>query len=151
VTRSLRLAATLASLDSVAEYAADLALLAGFAEADAYRLRLVLDEVFTNIATHGQDGASGGEVELAGATRNGQVVLTVTDWCRPFDPRCPGVAAPAAPPAGADCEPGGYGLILLRRLADSLDYQRADDQNRTTIVLRPAGQSTVDGGGGGTV
>jgi anti-sigma regulatory factor (Ser/Thr protein kinase) len=170
-TRTLLIAATLSSLDSVAEYAAELAAQAGFAESDAYRLRLVLDELFTNIATHGRDGpASRDEVEVTGTACDGEVVLTVADWCRPFDPRCHSAAEPPAdsaaeppadavaePPADAVAEPpadagyrlGGYGLILLRQLADSVDYQRTGCQNRTTIVLRQAGRSTVDGGGVG--
>jgi anti-sigma regulatory factor (Ser/Thr protein kinase) len=186
-TRTLLIAATLSSLDSVAEYAAELAAQAGFAESDAYRLRLVLDELFTNIATHGRDGpASRDEVEVTGTACDGEVVLTVADWCRPFDPRChsaaeppadaaaepgadaaaePGADSAAEPPADSAAEPpadsaaeppadagyrlGGYGLILLRQLADSVDYQRTGCQNRTTIVLRQAGRSTVDGGGVG--
>jgi serine/threonine-protein kinase RsbW len=144
------LPATLSSLASVAQYSAELAAAADFAESDAYRLRLALDELFTNIAVHGQDGAAPSEVEMAGTARNGKVVLEVTDWCRPFDPVSHRRGEPEQEQSGLDeRQLGGHGLMLLRQMTERLDYQRLGDANRTTIVVQVRRASAVGADGEG--
>jgi anti-sigma regulatory factor (Ser/Thr protein kinase) len=89
-----------------------------------YALRLCLEEVLANIVMHGDNGATPIEIDLA--LTADEVVMTVSDGGRPFDPSLP--AAPGAPDAI-----GGHGLTLIRSYASRLDYRRQRDGNRLEL------------------
>jgi anti-sigma regulatory factor (Ser/Thr protein kinase) len=146
---TLRLPASLAALEIVADYAAGLAAVAGFTERDSYRLRLILDELVTNVATHGAaDGGDPGQIELTGSATPGWVVLELVDHLRRFDP-----VGYQPPRTGAGTEPGipgrlgGYGLVLVRRAADALEYHRTGDANCTTVLVVRERPGAADAGG----
>jgi len=155
--RRLRVTATLSSLSCVAEYAAQLASVAGLATADAYRLRLALDELFTNIAMHGGGRAEAGdlEIEMVGSADEGRVELEITDRCRPFDPVQGRRDRPRSGCRPSGEQLGGLGLVLLHQITDQLTYRRIGDENHTTLVVRAGSaaadfpnEGTPDGAGG---
>src|SRR5436190_23320656 len=44
--------------------------------------------------------------------------------------------SPSTPPAAwAEARGGGYGLVVIRRLARSMRYERVGDRNRLTLVF----------------
>lgn len=127
--------------DLVAKVAAD----AGLATAQAYRLRLAVDELATNIATHGYHGAVGRlDVEAGGDTD--WVWLRLEDDAPPFDPR------PHCVPPSTGGEPrlGGYGIFLAISGVDRFAYDHVGGRNRSTLSMhRQAGTADgpVDDGG----
>jgi anti-sigma regulatory factor (Ser/Thr protein kinase) len=126
---SLTVPATVTALGRVATYAAELAARAGFTEPDGYRLRLILEELVTNVATHGATGPAQSAIELAGMAAPGQVWLQVCDRERPFD----SVRAALDDPDG---RLGGYGQVLVRAAADELEYRWTSGGNVTTVLVR---------------
>ena len=102
---------------------------------------LSLDEVVSNIVTHGYRGDASGRITVRLALESDHVRLEIRDEAAPFDP------LGAAPPdfqVSADARPpGGLGVYLARALTDSMEYERAGGENRlrlTRALRRPASE-----------
>jgi len=103
---------------------------AGFARDDALRLRLVLEELFTNTVHHGHGGDSDQPVDVALDVMPGQIRLTYEDTAPAFDPRTPPAQRPAE-----ERSVGQLGLALVRSMARELSYERIGDRNRLSLLL----------------
>jgi serine/threonine-protein kinase RsbW len=106
----------------------------GFPETALYETVLVLDELVTNIVSHGigSDETAPITVELSYAA--GTLSVTLSDPGRPFDP----CSAPV-PDTDAALEHrkiGGLGVHLARTLMDSLSYRYDGKRNHTMLVKR---------------
>jgi anti-sigma regulatory factor (Ser/Thr protein kinase) len=101
------------------------------------RLDLCLNELLANVIEHGGAGARSAPVCLQlWLERDGDLrraCLLVSDAGSPFDPLG---HRPGPPPRSlADAEPGGLGLVLLRRFADELRYERSQDRNELVVSI----------------
>ncbi len=105
---------------------------------DALRLRLVVEELFTNTVEHGGDAASWIEIDLVRKDM-ATIALDVVDDGAPFDPR-PFTDAGSPVAAEADAAPvrvGGIGLKLVGRWCSRIDYVRdPSGRNRVRLELR---------------
>ena len=90
---------------------------------DLQTLRLLVSELVTNAVRHGGD--SDEPVELH-ATWNSEVRVEVTDHGDGFTPH---------PRTGAVDDPGGFGLLLVGRLADQWGVE-TNDATRVWFVLQ---------------
>jgi serine/threonine-protein kinase RsbW len=130
----LRLRPEVSELGRLSEAIRDFALKTNLDPLAALRLTTALDEVVTNVITHGRVPADGRiEVRLV---RNGSgVTATVEDGGPAFDPL--GEAPP--PDLGASVEErpiGGLGLHIVRGLAHELVYARTRaGRNRLRLKL----------------
>lgn len=104
---------------------------AGLERADLLRLTLVLEELFVNTVVHGHGGDSGASVRLTLDPQPRGIVVSYEDQGPRFDPS----AGPDEAPDVRDGPPGGFGLVLVRRLSSELAYSRAGDANRITFVI----------------
>jgi serine/threonine-protein kinase RsbW len=96
-----------------------------------YNIELVLEETLSNLISHGRPDAREHRIDLGVEVLPDRVLLSFEDDGPAFDPRR--AVAPAAP-ASIDRTPiGGRGLLLVRRAACSIDYERAGGRNRLTI------------------
>lgn len=92
---------------------------------------LVLNEVLTNLGTHGacRDRAA----RIAIVVEPDKVMGEIVDAGPPFDPRqAPDPAFDLAP---GDRPIGGLGLYLVRKLSSALEYARRNDQNYTSFAI----------------
>ena len=107
---------------------------AGVADAAVLDLRLVAEDVLTNVTKYGHD--DGGEhwvlVRLTLAPE--EVTLEFADDGRPFDP----IAAQRAFLAAPAPEPGtgGLGIHLALSLVDAAQYERRGSENVLTLRKR---------------
>ncbi len=133
----------LESLEAIGQFVLRAAGEAGLDKKAAYRLRLAVDEIATNIIVHGYEEAGRqGPVALWSELDEGELRVCLEDSALPFDPHA------ARTPAGLDRpleerEIGGLGVFLALRGVDDLRYERAGDANRNTIVVhrpKPAAQ-----------
>jgi anti-sigma regulatory factor (Ser/Thr protein kinase) len=95
-------------------------------------LRLVAEEILTNVAKYAHDDGGPHEVRMRLALEAGAATLEFSDDGRPFDPL-------AAPPPDGDAREGGLGLPLVRALVDDAAYTRRDSWNVLTLRKRLPG------------
>jgi serine/threonine-protein kinase RsbW len=96
---------------------AEIAARNGFTEADAHDLSLALNEACANAHAHAYRGRTDGRIDLRVEAGPGHVRLTVRDYGIPFDP------SKYAPPDLDRAREGGYGVYLIRKLMDEVEYR----------------------------
>lgn len=95
----------------------------------------VLEELFTNVVSYGYDGAGGHSVEITLALGDGQLLITMEDDARAFDPVT--FAEPELDGPIEERSIGGLGIHLVRSLMDRMEYSRLESgRNRVTMALR---------------
>jgi anti-sigma regulatory factor (Ser/Thr protein kinase) len=104
----------------------------------AEQLVLCLHEVLANIIAHGGASALAAPIALALEFRTDidgiQAIVTVSDAGKAFDPRS---VPQRTPPRTLDeAEPGGMGLVMIRRCADWLGYRYDGGRNHFTFGVR---------------
>jgi anti-sigma regulatory factor (Ser/Thr protein kinase) len=111
---------------------------AGLGTGDALRLRLILEELFTNTVHHGHGGDSDRVVEIALDIAPARIALTYEDEAPAFDPRTAATSdEPLASPDDGDTRPvGQQGLVLVRGMAREITYERREGRNRIGLSLR---------------
>lgn len=139
-TADLHLPADLSRLPELAAFAGERARLARMDATAAGRLRLILEELFVNVCTHGngnkgvRDERCRVDVHCELQEQDGMLHTTFSDTAPAFDPL-------AGPPPGNRLSPledlplGGQGLHLVRTLAQEPRYARIDGRNIVTFSL----------------
>jgi serine/threonine-protein kinase RsbW len=99
-----------------------------------YNAELVFEEITANIIAHGAPDGHELEVCVTLEACDDSIVLTFEDNGVPFDPR--NRADPLPQKSLDEARIGGYGLVLVRRAARSIEYLRtAEGRNRLTVRL----------------
>jgi serine/threonine-protein kinase RsbW len=119
---------------AIAELTGDVAKFLRGAGVDAravHHVALVIEEILTNVATHG--GSPDAQASVALEVQPDRVSGEIGDCGNPFDPRSgpePDITAPLE-----ERRVGGLGLHLVRKLTSALDYRRDGKQNRTAFSI----------------
>ena len=109
---------------------------AGLAEDAVSELRVVAEEVLTNIAKYAYAPGARPAVEMSFAFDDAAAIVELRDRGRPVDPH-----AEPPPDLGAPLEQrpvGGLGLTLVRALVDEVRYVRDGPTNLLRVVKRRA-------------
>jgi anti-sigma regulatory factor (Ser/Thr protein kinase) len=107
---------------------------AGLPEPTVLDLRVVAEEILTNVAKYAFEPGTTAAAELALSRTETDVVLEFRDGGRPFDPL-------AEPPPDLDAPlqerpVGGLGLSLVHALVDDVRYAREGPTNVLRLVKR---------------
>jgi serine/threonine-protein kinase RsbW len=97
---------------------------------------LALEEVFTNIVTHGSPGGARREVAVSLHLEAGELAMTIEDDGPEFNPLTlplPDLEAPLA-----ERPVGGQGVSLLRQMMGTVTYRRVGSLNQLTMTKRIA-------------
>ena len=108
-------------------------------DATVLELRLVAEEVLTNVAKYGHDDGREHSARLRLEVAAGLVVLEFVDDGRPFDPLA--AKAPDLELPSGERPVGGLGIHLLRSLVDAVAYARVGSTNVLTVRKRVAGNA----------
>ena len=122
-----RIANRLAELDALAVGLRTYCLAAGMTEGDAEEVRLVIEEADTNTIRHGYSDGNPHEIILRAAVDAGRLTLEIEDDAAAFDPltrTLPDLTLPVE-----EKPIGGLGILLVRTLMDSVEYQRVGNRN----------------------
>jgi serine/threonine-protein kinase RsbW len=103
----------------------------GVEDRATHHTALVLNEVLTNLGTHG--GCRDRVAKIAVVVEPDTVKGEIVDAGPPFDPR-------SAPDPAFDVTPserpiGGLGLHLVKKLSSDLEYTRRNDRNHTSFAI----------------
>lgn len=123
----LEVPAVMDEMDHITDFASNAAIQAGMSKRETKRLRLAIEEAAANVVNY--SGAT--SIRLTTAVDNGQLVLTISDDGQHFNPASattPDLSIPAD-----QRPPGGMGIVLLRQMTTSLDYQYLSGRNVLTI------------------
>ncbi len=100
-----------------------------------YLMRLVIEEIATNIVKYGYTDANRDVIQLDCACAEGTLRISIRDRGAPFDPR------DQPDPDLSDADPtsrmiGGLGLYFVREFADELAYTHdtASGWNQLTVI-----------------
>lgn len=97
---------------------------------DSHRVRLGLHELLVNIRRHAYRGEVG-PISVSMTTSAGGLCVMVTDWGCGL-PDLPDGATPRV------SEVGGYGLAIIHRVFDEVDYRRAWGRNEWVLTVHAA-------------
>jgi anti-sigma regulatory factor (Ser/Thr protein kinase) len=131
---SLRLPAELTSLEQVARCVLEHAERAGLSAEAAYRLRLAVDELATNVVMHGYRGRPG-ELRLSTGTDQQTAWVRLEDDAPCFDPSA-GCLLPHAELPLSQRPVGGLGIHLALTALDGFSHSYTDGHNTSTLVIR---------------
>ena len=110
----------------------------GVAPGDTLRLALVLEELFTNTVMHGHRRDCDAPVLIGVQASATHLHLHYADDAPSFDPLHYLKTAPPEPDLERE-RPGGWGLHLVARMAERIDYAHVDGFNQLRLALRRDG------------
>jgi anti-sigma regulatory factor (Ser/Thr protein kinase) len=99
-----------------------------------YLVLLAIEELVTNCIDYGYDDAAEHTIVIELGLDDATLIMTVIDDGHAFDPLA--AAAPDPSLAPERRTPGGLGIHMLRKLSDSMQYERRDRMNRLTLTKR---------------
>jgi serine/threonine-protein kinase RsbW len=108
---------------------------AGVDPSTSFDLHLALEEACCNVIDHAYEG-QGGELNVGFETHDRDVILTVRDHGRAFDPDA--VAVPDLSMPLEDRPIGGLGLHMMRQVMDDLQFSFSDTGNTLIMLKRDA-------------
>jgi serine/threonine-protein kinase RsbW len=133
--QSLLVTGNLDSLSDIGHFVNAAAAQAGLDKKIAYRLRLAVDEIATNIIVHGYDEAGlTGDVLVIAEMDAQALTIVLEDTSPPFDPRNLGRPDQIDRPA-EDRPIGGLGIYLTIENVDKFDYEFVENRNRNIFVV----------------
>lgn len=132
----LTLPARMESLEPLQAFAASKAEEAGASFALLPRIELVLEELLVNVFHYAYPEDAPGDVILECRLQGDEFVLSIVDHGREFNPLDTDHADTSLDIDDRDI--GGLGIHLVRKMVDSITYERTLQANRLTFSFRLA-------------
>ena len=127
---SIALCSVTAELSRLLAFAEAFARDCGFADDERARLLIILEELFTNVATHSNAQSVAATLGLS----RGRLTIDFVDDGPPFDPLThpgPDLDAPSE-----ERPIGGLGIAIVRGLVDKARYRREGSRNHLRLARR---------------
>jgi anti-sigma regulatory factor (Ser/Thr protein kinase) len=121
----------------IASYVMTAASQAGLDKKAAYKLRLAVDEVATNIILHGYEEAGlAGDLSLEASLDAQKLTLVIEDQALPYDPTQHQLPSQQdlAQSLNERTE-GGLGIYLVLEGVDQFLYERSENLNRNIFIM----------------
>ena len=94
-------------------------------------MRLAVEEAVVNVIEYAYPKGTKGEVNIRAASDGHKLEFIITDSGIPFNPT--EVTAADTTLSAEERPVGGLGILLVRELMDSINYERIDGKNVLTI------------------
>ncbi len=136
VARALEVAADPRELERLATFAAVAAREVGFSEQVSRRVELAVDEACSNVIEHAYAGKPGTIRLSVNIIPQHELIVTVIDHGKPFDPSVINEYVPVT--SMAEVKVGGLGLYLMKKVMDSVrfEFDIPGVGNRLTMTKR---------------
>lgn len=129
---SLVLKNDLAELENLGRHIEKFCKLHNLNRKNTFELNLVLDEVFTNIVSHGLNNQKEHLIKIDIQIMSNNLTIRIEDHGKPFDPTA--IAKSNLECSLEDRQIGGLGLHLVNHIMNSIIYKRTGDKN--VLILR---------------
>jgi len=130
--------ARFAAVSDTADFAVGFCERNGVSRQVASRLRLIIEELFTNSIEHGYRAESDTPIRVELAMIDGCPVLKYEDSAPRYDPLTRVSALASSDVAPLDASPvDGLGIFLIGKLAYGARHAYEDGYNRLWVVMRP--------------
>lgn len=100
-----------------------------------FQLNLALDEAMANSVNYAYPKGQEGMVTLVAQREGDNLVFDLIDQGEPFDPTKEGKPVDITLPA-QDRPIGGLGIFLIKKMMDSVSYERRGDRNVLTMIKK---------------
>jgi anti-sigma regulatory factor (Ser/Thr protein kinase) len=136
--KTLTVSGTLDSLGEIAKYVMQAAEAASLDKKSAYKLRLAVDEIATNIIIHGYEEAGlTGKIDLSAEIDDSTLTICIEDTGAKYDPnRTLVVKEKELTKPLAERPIGGLGVYLAIQGVDKYLYERIGNRNRNIFVVK---------------
>jgi len=117
----LRVTSDMKNLSAVSDFVSAFARESALNEDDTFALQMATDEACANVIEHAYGGRPDGTVSIDCWLANDEVILTIRDRGRPFDPKVvprPDMTAPLD-----KRHEGALGLYLMEKLMDVVQFE----------------------------
>jgi serine/threonine-protein kinase RsbW len=132
----LTVTGSLDSLSAIRAYVDRAAAEAGLDRRAAYRLRLAVDEIATNIVNYGYERANrSGDILVRATLDEAWLTVALEDSGVPYDPTAHALPSDLDAPL-ADRPIGGLGIFLTQIGVDDFRYEHRDGHNVNAFVMR---------------
>ena len=122
----------LTELDALCEHLSAFCQSCGVSKRQTFEINLALDELFTNIISHGFKDGDEHHVHINCVNEYGVLKITIEDDGIPFNPT--DAPHPNLKCAFKDREIGGLGIHLIRSYMDCIEYSRQKGKNVLTLT-----------------
>jgi sigma-B regulation protein RsbU (phosphoserine phosphatase) len=124
-------------LSLVYDFISETVLAAGGGDEDISSLKLIADEIFTNVTNYAYEEGEPRFLRVGVSVENGSAILTFADRGKPFDPTA--APSPDVELSADERDFGGLGIHMVRFLADEMSYERTENENILTVKKRLKG------------
>ena len=141
VDSELCITSEMENLEAISDFVASVAKELGLDEDQTFALQMAVDEACSNIIEHAYGGRRDGIISVCCQVADEDVVITIRDKGRPFDPQSvprPDVTAPLEERVN-----GGLGLHLMEKLMDSVEWEFDSELGNTLTMRKHRGNPTV--------
>ena len=121
----------LAELRALEQYLANLGGLANLSDKSILRINVCLDELFTNIVSYGFEDDLEHVIKFAVRVEDNLLIIEIEDDGTPFNPLKK--IDPDFPANVESAKIGGLGILIIRKLIDSIGYERKKGKNKLTM------------------
>jgi serine/threonine-protein kinase RsbW len=121
----------LAELRNLEKHLVNLGGLANLSDNSILRINICLDELFTNIVSYGFEDDLEHVVKFAVRVEDNILIIEIEDDGTPFNPL--EKIDPDFPANVESANIGGLGILIIRKLIDSIGYERKPGKNKLTM------------------
>ena len=131
IQRSLTLQNDIQEVPQLAEFVDELCEAIGIDMATSMQLNLAIEEAVVNVMNYAYPKNEQGEVRILAEANNKRIKFIISDDGKPFDPTAHGEVDTTLTADERDI--GGLGIHLVRKIMDSINYERTQNQNVFTL------------------
>jgi serine/threonine-protein kinase RsbW len=133
VLTRLRLSAKLENLSRFIEALSDCAKMQGFGQEKISKIELATEEALVNVFRYAYPEQPG-DVEIVWKLEGECLAIEIIDSGIPFDATA--MPVPEVTDGDHEREPGGLGILLMKKVMDEVRYRREKDRNILTLIIQ---------------